>query len=46
MTSTATSPAGRRLVVEPFDGTVTATFSDAVIASTDAFNGTIPPAHV
>jgi uncharacterized protein (DUF427 family) len=34
MTSAATSPAGR-LVVEPFDGTVTATFSDAVIASTD-----------
>ena len=35
MTTAATSPAARHLVVEPFDGTVTATFSDAVIASTD-----------
>jgi len=35
MTTSGTSPAVRHLVVVPFDGTVTATFSDAVIASSD-----------
>ena len=34
MTSSGTSPAARRLEIEPFAGTVTATLSDAIIAST------------
>ena len=35
MTSAGLSPAARHLVIEPFAGTVTVTFSDAVIASSD-----------
>lgn len=35
MTSAGISPAARRLSIEPFEGTVRATLSDAIIASTD-----------
>jgi uncharacterized protein (DUF427 family) len=35
MMSAGISPAARHLVIEPFMGTVTATLSDAVIASSD-----------